>query len=69
MIAVTAKNSQLTDEFFTAVEHSCFGPKYADVEDKPHANAYLYNATLEIASGMDRNALSPQLKKLYPTLK
>lgn len=38
-------------------------------EGLSNADAYLYNATKEIARSSDRNVLSPELKKLIPYIK
>lgn len=40
-----------------------------DYKHKPHADAMLFNATKEVASGRDRNVLSPKLLKLYETIR
>lgn len=44
------------------------GDKY-DYKHKPHADAMLFNATKEAGAGRDRNILSPQLSKLYETIR
>lgn len=48
---------------------SYFGEKYPDYKHRPHADAMLFNATKEVGVGRDRNVLSPQLSKLYETIK
>lgn len=45
------------------------GNKYEDRVGAPMANAYLFNATEEMAPAKDRNILSPELRKLYETIK
>lgn len=44
------------------------GEKY-DYKHQPHADAHLFNATREVAPGRDRNVLSPELSKLYQTIR
>ncbi len=45
------------------------GNKYEHKVGSPMANAYLYNATEEMAPAKDRNILSPELKKLYEAIR
>lgn len=45
------------------------GEKYTCNTGDPHADAYLYNSSLELSAGKDRNTLSPQLTKLLPIIK
>lgn len=47
---------------------SYMGEKY-DYKHNPHADAHLFNATKEVPAGRDRNILSPQLSKLYKTIR
>lgn len=47
---------------------SYMGEKY-DYKHNPHADAHLFNATKEVTAGRDRNILSPQLSKLYKTIR
>ncbi len=44
------------------------GNRY-DYKNETHADALLFNVSKEIEAGRDRNVLSPQLKKLYETIK
>lgn len=44
------------------------GEKY-DYKHSPHADAHLFNATKEVAPGRDRKVLSPELSKLYETIR
>lgn len=41
----------------------------SDYKHQPHADAHLFNATREVAPGKDRNVLSPELSKLYQTIR
>ncbi len=50
------------------VLRSYVGDKY-DYKNRPHANAYLFNATTEIEADRDRNKLSKELSKLYNIIK
>lgn len=45
------------------------GDKYTCNTGDPHADAYLYNSSLELSAGKDRNTLSPQLTKLLPIIR
>lgn len=51
------------------VLRNCITPLRPDTIGENHANAYLFNSTIEMPRGRDRNTLSPQLSKLLPAIK